>query len=359
MKVALVKADLKNSKQTEKIIPLAKKKLGTINCLVNNAALFEKDDIANFTNKSWNDHLNINLLAPTILTKQFAKQASKKTVSDIINIIDQRIFNLTPFFMSYTISKSGLETLTKTMAMRLGPNIKVNAIAPGPTIRSKRQTDKHFKNQVKSTLLKKLTNADAYAADELFATVDSLQRELKINNIQDPLIISDTVGFIQNLPTTLIESFKSTLLVATEADLLIHVVDAATAVPELHMNTVSKILEQIGTTANEILVFNKIDKIDKASYNELLDKYPNAIFISSLKNKGMPELIESIAEEIYCEILIDKYIVKPSNLEKISRYGKILNVQNESDYLVIELDIREKLANKLCSNKIIENYENA
>ena len=62
----------------------------------------------------------------------------------------------------------------------------------------------------------------------------------------------------------------------------------------------------------------------------------------------MPELIESIAEEIYGEILIDKYIVKPSNLEKISRYGKILNVQNESDYLVIELDIREKLANKLC-----------
>ncbi len=216
-----------------------------------------------------------------------------------------------------------------------------------------------YTNAGKSTLLKKLTNAEAYAADELFATVDSLQRELKINNIQDPLIISDTVGFIQNLPTTLIESFKSTLLVATEADLLIHVVDAATAVPELHMNTVSKILEQIGTTANEILVFNKIDKIDKASYNELLDKYPNAIFISSLKNKGMPELIESIAEEIYGEILINKYMVKPNNLEKISRYGKILNVQNESDYLVIELDIREKLANKLCSNKIMEKYENS
>ena len=160
VKVALIKADLKNPKQTEKIIPLAKKKLGTINCLVNNAALFEKDDIANFTNKSWNDHLNINLLAPTILTKQFAKQAPKKTVSNIINIIDQRIFNLTPFFMSYTISKSGLQTLTKTMAMRLGPNIKVNAIAPGPTIKSKRQTDKHFRNQVRSTLLKKTVRSE-------------------------------------------------------------------------------------------------------------------------------------------------------------------------------------------------------
>ena len=89
VKVALVKADLKNSKQTEKIITAARKKLGTIDCLVNNAALFEKDDIANFTTKSFNDHLNINLLATAILTKQFAKQASKKTVSNIINIIDQ------------------------------------------------------------------------------------------------------------------------------------------------------------------------------------------------------------------------------------------------------------------------------
>ena len=155
VKVALIKADLKNPKQVETIIPLAKKKLGAIDCLINNAALFEKDDISNFTTKKWNDHFNINLLAPAILTKQFAKQTSKKTVSNIINIIDQRIFNLTPFFMSYTISKSGLQTLTQTMAMRLGPNIKVNAIAPGPTIKSKRQTDRHFRNQVKSTLLKK------------------------------------------------------------------------------------------------------------------------------------------------------------------------------------------------------------
>ena len=160
VKVVLIKADLKNPKQIEKVMPIARKKLGTIDCLVNNAALFEKDDIINFTTKSWNDHLNINLLAPTILTKQFAKQASKKTVSNIINIIDQRIFNLTPFFMSYTISKSGLQTLTKTMAMRLGPNIKVNGIAPGPTIKSKRQTGRHFRNQLRSTLLKKSVRSE-------------------------------------------------------------------------------------------------------------------------------------------------------------------------------------------------------
>jgi len=155
-KVALIKADLKSAKQVEKIIPRAKKQLGTIDCLINNAALFEKDDISNFTIKRWNDHLNTNLLAPTILIKQFAKQTSKKTISNIINIIDQRIFKLTPIFMSYTLSKSALYTLTKTMAMRLAPGIKVNGIAPGPIIKSKRQSDKHFNKQIKSTLLKKI-----------------------------------------------------------------------------------------------------------------------------------------------------------------------------------------------------------
>jgi len=184
VKVALIKADLKNPKQAEKIIPLARKKLGTIDCLVNNAALFEKDDIGNFTSKSWNDHLNINLLAPAILIKQFAKQASKKTVSNIINIIDQRIFNLTPFFMSYTISKSGLKTLTKTMAIRLGPNIKVNAIAPGPTIKSKRQTDKHFKNQVRSTILKKPVRSEDIC--------DSVEFLINNNSVTGQIIAVDS-----------------------------------------------------------------------------------------------------------------------------------------------------------------------
>jgi len=155
VKVVLIKADLKNSKQVKNIVSLAKKKLGTIDCLINNAALFENDDISNFTVKSWNEHLNTNLLAPAILIKNFAKQAPKKTKSNIINIIDQRVFKLTPLFMSYTLSKSALYTLTKTMAMRLSPNIKVNGIAPGPTLKSKRQSVKHFNKQAKSTLLKK------------------------------------------------------------------------------------------------------------------------------------------------------------------------------------------------------------
>ena len=184
VRAVLIKADLKNPKQVEKILPIAKRKLGTIDCLINNAALFEKDDISNFTTKSWNDHLNINLFAPAILTKQFSKQASKKKISNIINIIDQRIFNLTPFFMSYTISKSGLQTLTKTMAMRLSPNIKVNGIAPGPTIKSKRQTNRHFKNQVKSTLLKQSVHLEDIC--------DAVELLIENNSITGQIIAVDS-----------------------------------------------------------------------------------------------------------------------------------------------------------------------
>ena len=184
VKVALIKADLKNTDQVEKIILIAKKKLGKIDCLINNAALFESDDILNFTTKSWNDHLNINLLAPAILIKQFAKQASKKSISNIINIIDQRVFKLTSVFLSYTLSKSALYTLTKTMAMRLGPNIKVNGIAPGPTIKSKRQSIKHFNKQAKSTLLKK-----SVGTKDICDTVEFL---IKNNSITGQIIAVDS-----------------------------------------------------------------------------------------------------------------------------------------------------------------------
>ncbi len=175
VKATLIKADLKNIKQVEKIIPFVKKKLGTIDCLINNAALFEKDDILNFTSKSWEDHLNINLLAPVILTKYFVKQTNKKKIFNIINIIDQRVFKLTPHFMSYTLSKSSLYTFTKTMAMRLGPNIKVNGIAPGPTIKNKRQSTKHFNKQAKSTLLKK-----SVGPEDICDTVEFLIRNRSI-----------------------------------------------------------------------------------------------------------------------------------------------------------------------------------
>jgi NAD(P)-dependent dehydrogenase (short-subunit alcohol dehydrogenase family) len=158
-KVYLIKGDLSKENDLKKIIKFSKSKLKYFDCLINNASLFENDNLKNFTSKSWSQHLNVNLKAPAYLTKEFAKNIRGKN-NNIINIIDQRVFKLTPFFFSYTLSKTGLYTLTKTSAMSLSPNIRVNGIAPGPTIKNKRQTDKHFKKQYLATLLRKQVDVE-------------------------------------------------------------------------------------------------------------------------------------------------------------------------------------------------------
>ena len=152
--VHLVKADLNNFKQTQRIISFAYKKMKGINCLGNNASIFENDNLFNFSDKSFIKHINVNLKAPAILIRDFSKKFKGKD-GNIVNIIDQRVEKLTPFFFSYTLSKSSLATLTKTAAMKLAPNIRVNAVSPGPTLKNKRQSKKHFKKQWKSTILKK------------------------------------------------------------------------------------------------------------------------------------------------------------------------------------------------------------
>ncbi len=153
-KVYLVKGDLSKEKDLNKIVKFAKLKLKFFDCLINNASLFENDKLENFSTDSWGKHLRTNLRTPALLSKEFAKNIRGKN-NNIINIIDQRVFKLTPFFFSYTISKTGLYTLTKTSAMSLAPKIRVNGIAPGPTIKNKRQSEKHFKKQFMATPLKK------------------------------------------------------------------------------------------------------------------------------------------------------------------------------------------------------------
>ena len=153
-KIHLVKGNLNKEEDIRKIIKSSKKYLKYFDCLINNASIFENDKLDNFSSESWNKHLNTNLKAPAILTKEFAKNIKGKN-NNIINIIDQRVFKLTPFFFSYTLSKTGLYTLTKTSAMSLAHKIRVNGIAPGPTIKNKRQSKKHFKNQFLATPLKR------------------------------------------------------------------------------------------------------------------------------------------------------------------------------------------------------------
>ena len=112
-KIYLVRGDLSKEKDVNKIIKFSKSKLKYFDCLINNASLFENDKLENFSSKSWENHILTNLKAPALLTKEFSKNIKGKN-NNIINIIDQRIFKLTPYFFSYTLSKTGLYTLTKT-----------------------------------------------------------------------------------------------------------------------------------------------------------------------------------------------------------------------------------------------------
>ena len=158
-KVYLIRGDLSKERDVKKILKFAKSKLKYFDCLINNASLFENDKLENFTTDSWGRHLRTNLRAPALLSKEFAKNIKGKN-NNIINIIDQRVFKLTPYFFSYTISKTGLYTLTKTSAMSLAPNIRLNGIAPGPTLKNKRQSEKHFKKQYMTTPLKRQVDVE-------------------------------------------------------------------------------------------------------------------------------------------------------------------------------------------------------
>jgi NAD(P)-dependent dehydrogenase (short-subunit alcohol dehydrogenase family) len=150
---AALQADLSSETAVDDLVPLAVEELGPLTCLVNNASVFERDEIGTVTRDSWDLHLDTNLRAPLVLTKAFAEQLPAGRQGCVINILDQRVWNLTPHFLSYTVSKSALWTLTRTLAMALAPRIRVNGIGPGPTLRNERQTEEHFLAQWESVPL--------------------------------------------------------------------------------------------------------------------------------------------------------------------------------------------------------------
>ena len=150
----IVKTDLSKISEVKNIIKRSKEFFGPIHAIVNNASLFINDNIENLNDKLWYDHMNINLYAPLIISKEFNKQLPKKSLGHIINILDQNVVNPDTSFFSYSISKSALLSATTIMAKSFAPNIRVNAIGPGPTLKNIHQSKKHFDQSIKNTLLK-------------------------------------------------------------------------------------------------------------------------------------------------------------------------------------------------------------
>ncbi|ATG48084.1 short chain dehydrogenase [Celeribacter ethanolicus] len=162
-KASVLQADLLDEAQVETLVPRAVDALGgPLTLLVNNASIFEDDTVETATRQSWDRHFGSNLRAPFVLTQQFAAQAPDPVCDPdgrphaqalVVNMIDQRVRKLTPQFMTYTLAKSALWTLTQTAAQALAPRVRVNGIGPGPTLQGARQSPEDFAEQQKSTLL--------------------------------------------------------------------------------------------------------------------------------------------------------------------------------------------------------------
>jgi NAD(P)-dependent dehydrogenase (short-subunit alcohol dehydrogenase family) len=147
-KAAAVAADLAKEAEVQTLVPRAVEALGMpLACLVNNASNFEMDKVDTATRESWDRHIETNLRAPLVLSQAFAQQLPEGGEGNIVNLLDQRVWKLTPYFLSYTVAKSGLWTLTRTLALALAPRIRVNGIGPGPTLPSERQTAEQFRQQ--------------------------------------------------------------------------------------------------------------------------------------------------------------------------------------------------------------------
>lgn len=156
--------DLLDAEATQDLVPRVAKAMGQLQVLVNNASIFDYDNIHSATLDGWDRHIGSNLRAPFQLIQAFAAQAPKAKADEngepqaqglVVNMVDQRVLKPTPEFMTYSLAKAGLWSLTRTAAQALAPGIRVNAIGPGPTMIGARQSRQHFDAQRASTVLKR------------------------------------------------------------------------------------------------------------------------------------------------------------------------------------------------------------
>lgn len=176
-------ADLARERDVAALIGRARDALGPVTLLVNNAAAFQMDTLDTVTRETWDLHVETNLRAPFVLVQQLTAQLPADAEGNVVNLLDQRVLNPTPYFISYTVSKAGLWMLTRTLALALAPRVRVNAIGPGPTLRAESQTEEHFERQVTGTPL-----ARAARPEEI---VDALRFILRTPSMTGQMIALD------------------------------------------------------------------------------------------------------------------------------------------------------------------------
>jgi NAD(P)-dependent dehydrogenase (short-subunit alcohol dehydrogenase family) len=176
---AVLEADLEIPEQASLLIGRAAKALGTITLLVNNAAIFELDRPDSVSERSWSRHIEINLHAPFLLIQSMARELPDRADGLVVNIIDQRVLNLTPNYTSYSVAKAGLLALTRHLALALAPRIRVNAIGPGVVLAAEGMSDEQFGSLVAAAPLRRATTlAEMSAALRMLIETPSLTGQM-------------------------------------------------------------------------------------------------------------------------------------------------------------------------------------
>jgi NAD(P)-dependent dehydrogenase (short-subunit alcohol dehydrogenase family) len=163
-RACVLRADLGREDEVARLVPEAQERIGTLGVLVNNASVFERDDALGATRESWDRHLEANLRAPFVLAQAFAQHLAAPAEGLVVNLLDQRVWSLTPHFLSYTLSKAGLWTLTRTLALGLAPRIRVCGIGPGPALANIRQSAEQFARQAAEVPLGRGPALEEFAA---------------------------------------------------------------------------------------------------------------------------------------------------------------------------------------------------
>ena len=167
-RAAVVRADLADHAEVTALVPAAVAAVGPLTLLVNNAAMFEPDEIGRLDRALWDRQFAVDLRAPVFLAEAFAAQVPTNADASLVNVLDQRVLKPTPQFVSYALAKSALHTATRMLAQALAPAVRVNAVAPGPTFASARQQPKDFASQAAALPLGRGPRAEEIAAAVVF-----------------------------------------------------------------------------------------------------------------------------------------------------------------------------------------------
>ncbi len=195
-----------------------------------------------------------------------------------------------------------------------------------------------YTNAGKSTLMNALTDANVLAEDKLFATLDTRTRRWQLPK-WGPILLSDTVGFIRDLPHSLIASFKATLEETRQADLLLHVADASNPHVVDQIQAVYTVLQELGIDEKDsLLVFNKIDQANEAMLESLRNRYPNALFVSAVTQAGFEGLHNGVSDALsrtFLNVDIKFPVSNGKLLAYLSDKGEILSTQYDEEFVLV------------------------